>query len=60
MEIVWQTPANPPERHDYIFRDGNITKNIFLNFENISTAFALHFFRCSIFMAGITLQVCAT
>ncbi|KAI4319016.1 hypothetical protein MLD38_032666 [Melastoma candidum] len=20
--IVWQTPANPPERHDYIFRDG--------------------------------------
>ncbi|XP_031112492.1 RNA pseudouridine synthase 7 [Ipomoea triloba] len=19
--IVWQTPANPPERHDYIFRD---------------------------------------
>ncbi|KAA8540657.1 hypothetical protein F0562_024424 [Nyssa sinensis] len=22
MEIVWQTPANPPERHDYIFRDG--------------------------------------
>lgn len=23
MEIVWQTPANPPERHDYIFRNGN-------------------------------------
>lgn len=22
MEIVWQTPANPPEKHDYIFRDG--------------------------------------
>ncbi|KAI3806963.1 hypothetical protein L1987_22883 [Smallanthus sonchifolius] len=22
MEIVWQTPANPPERHDYIFRNG--------------------------------------
>ncbi|XP_052183542.1 RNA pseudouridine synthase 7 [Diospyros lotus] len=22
MEIVWQTPANPPERRDYIFRDG--------------------------------------
>ncbi|XP_057479576.1 RNA pseudouridine synthase 7 isoform X4 [Actinidia eriantha] len=22
MEIVWQTPANLPERHDYIFRDG--------------------------------------
>ncbi|CAA0816489.1 RNA pseudouridine synthase 7 [Striga hermonthica] len=22
MEIVWQTPANPPQRHDYIFRDG--------------------------------------
>ncbi|XP_043707017.1 RNA pseudouridine synthase 7-like [Telopea speciosissima] len=21
-EIVWQTPANPPERHDYIFRNG--------------------------------------
>ncbi|KAG5537248.1 hypothetical protein RHGRI_024634 [Rhododendron griersonianum] len=21
MEIVWQTPANPPERHDYIFRN---------------------------------------
>lgn len=23
MEIVWQTPANPPERRDYIFRNGN-------------------------------------
>ncbi|KAJ9676566.1 hypothetical protein PVL29_021869 [Vitis rotundifolia] len=22
MEIVWQTPANPPERLDYIFRNG--------------------------------------
>ncbi|KAL7114497.1 hypothetical protein ACP275_04G124800 [Erythranthe tilingii] len=22
MEIVWQTPANPPQRQDYIFRDG--------------------------------------
>ncbi|XP_048137445.1 RNA pseudouridine synthase 7 isoform X3 [Rhodamnia argentea] len=22
MEIVWQTPANPPERQDYIFRKG--------------------------------------
>ncbi|XAR50363.1 tRNA pseudouridine(32) synthase [Bertholletia excelsa] len=22
MEIVWQTPANPPEARDYIFRDG--------------------------------------
>lgn len=22
MQIVWQTPANPPERHDYIFRNG--------------------------------------
>ncbi|OVA17432.1 RNA-binding S4 domain [Macleaya cordata] len=22
MEIVWQTPANPPERQDYIFRNG--------------------------------------
>lgn len=22
MEIVWQTPANPPHRQDYIFRDG--------------------------------------
>ncbi|KAM6570388.1 hypothetical protein CsatB_018373 [Cannabis sativa] len=22
MDIVWQTPANPPERHDYIFRNG--------------------------------------
>ncbi|KAA8540654.1 hypothetical protein F0562_024427 [Nyssa sinensis] len=22
MEIVWQTPGNPPERHDYIFRHG--------------------------------------
>ncbi|GMH23459.1 hypothetical protein Nepgr_025302 [Nepenthes gracilis] len=22
MEIVWQTPANPPQREDYIFRDG--------------------------------------
>ncbi|KAK4486162.1 hypothetical protein RD792_008830 [Penstemon davidsonii] len=22
MEIVWQTPANPPQRHDYVFRDG--------------------------------------
>ncbi|KAK6127760.1 hypothetical protein DH2020_038469 [Rehmannia glutinosa] len=22
MEIVWQTPANPPQRHDYIIRDG--------------------------------------
>ena len=23
MEIVWQTPANPPEPQDYIFRNGN-------------------------------------
>ncbi|KAK6154208.1 hypothetical protein DH2020_013847 [Rehmannia glutinosa] len=22
MEIVWQSPANPPQRHDYIIRDG--------------------------------------
>ncbi|KAL6494961.1 hypothetical protein OROGR_030880 [Orobanche gracilis] len=22
MEIVWQTPDNPPQRHDYIFVDG--------------------------------------
>ncbi|XP_057767531.1 RNA pseudouridine synthase 7 isoform X3 [Salvia miltiorrhiza] len=22
MDIVWQTPANPPHRQDYIFRDG--------------------------------------
>lgn len=22
MDIVWQTPANPPLREDYIFRDG--------------------------------------
>lgn len=22
MEIVWQTPANPPDRHDYIFCNG--------------------------------------
>ncbi|XP_015866947.3 RNA pseudouridine synthase 7 [Ziziphus jujuba] len=22
MEIVWQTPVNPPERQDYIFRNG--------------------------------------
>lgn len=22
MEIVWQTPANPPEPHDYVFRNG--------------------------------------
>lgn len=22
MEIVWQTPANPPEKQDYIFRNG--------------------------------------
>ncbi|XP_012090640.1 RNA pseudouridine synthase 7 isoform X3 [Jatropha curcas] len=22
MEIVWQTPANPPEKQDYIIRDG--------------------------------------
>ncbi|XP_030493924.2 RNA pseudouridine synthase 7 [Cannabis sativa] len=22
MDIVWQTPANPPVRHDYIFRNG--------------------------------------
>lgn len=27
MEIVWQTPANPPEKHDYIFRDGNFIKS---------------------------------
>lgn len=26
MEIVWQTPANPPERRDYIFRNGNKKK----------------------------------
>lgn len=25
MEIVWQTPANPPQLQDYIFRDGNTT-----------------------------------
>lgn len=24
MEIVWQTPANPPERQDYIFQKGMI------------------------------------
>lgn len=24
MEIVWQTPANPPEKHDYVFRDGKL------------------------------------
>lgn len=24
MEIVWQTPANPPVKHDYVFRDGKI------------------------------------
>lgn len=23
MEIVWQTPANPPEPQDYILRNGN-------------------------------------
>ncbi|KAJ0988778.1 hypothetical protein J5N97_007134 [Dioscorea zingiberensis] len=22
MEVVWQTPANPPEAHDYIIREG--------------------------------------
>ncbi|KAF5194830.1 Rna pseudouridine synthase [Thalictrum thalictroides] len=22
MEIVWQSPANRPERHDYIFHNG--------------------------------------
>lgn len=26
MEIVWQTPANLPEKHDYIFRDGKLIK----------------------------------
>lgn len=26
MEIVWQTPANPPERHDYIFCNGKKKK----------------------------------
>lgn len=24
MDIVWQTPANPPEPQDYIFRNGNV------------------------------------
>ncbi|KAJ1417875.1 Pseudouridine synthase, RsuA/RluB/C/D/E/F [Sesbania bispinosa] len=24
MDIVWQTPANPPQPQDYIFRNGNI------------------------------------
>jgi hypothetical protein len=24
MDIVWQTPANPPLPQDYIFRNGNI------------------------------------
>lgn len=28
MNITWQTPANPPERHDYIFRNGNILPQI--------------------------------
>lgn len=28
--IVWQTPANPPERHDYIFRDRNFLLHISL------------------------------
>lgn len=23
MEIVWQTPANPPEPQDYILHNGN-------------------------------------
>ena len=26
MEIVWQTPANPPEPQDYILRNGNNQK----------------------------------
>lgn len=35
MEIVWQTPANPPERHDYIFLNGIEIKkkqNIYFSF----------------------------
>lgn len=27
MEIVWQTPANPPVKEDYIFRDGKLNFN---------------------------------
>lgn len=27
MEIVWQTPANPPAKEDYIFRDGKLNFN---------------------------------
>lgn len=28
MEIVWQTPANPPEPQDYIFRDGEMNLSV--------------------------------
>lgn len=27
MEIVWQTPANPPVKEDFIFRDGKLNFN---------------------------------
>ena len=35
MEIVWQTPANPPEPHDYVFRNGNQNQN-----QNLALQFA--------------------
>lgn len=48
MEIVWQTPANPPERHDYIFRNGNfnLKKKKFWNK-------SFEFGKWEIFLAGI-------
>lgn len=28
MEIVWQTPANPPQKEDYIFHNGKCKHKI--------------------------------
>lgn len=35
MEIVWQTPANPPERQDYIFRNGETNHSILASVQPI-------------------------
>lgn len=29
--IVWQTPANPPEPHDYIIREGKYSQSSILD-----------------------------
>ena len=54
MEIVWQTPANPPERGDYIFRNGNEEKKLKENLKLVYNycVFFLKFSTISFFIAG--------